>query len=82
MRKLAWWSMAAGLLFVLIKASLTWMPDPFGWGAGSSAARRAWEAFSYIVPMGYMLFLGGMFLLGATVIADAITRAQGTREGP
>jgi len=74
MKRLAWWAVGSGLALKLAD----FIPPAFDMDYTDSWALvpRVFSSF------GYVLFMGGAIVLGATVIADAITKAQGAREGP
>ena len=78
MKRLAWWAIGVGLLCMvlgIVEAKVPALREELD-------ADATMDFIIALTQLGSLLFVGGALLLTGTVIADAITRAQGTREGP
>lgn len=82
MKRLAWWAIGIGLGGALLNSVFV----ALAWSSADSVTDRyssGWYVAATLTNAfdGTVLLVGGV-LLAATVIGDAITKAQGTREGP
>ena len=82
MRKLAWWLIGVGLLSIASRGMDFFLPH-MGEFMETGYEIPEWrQVLPFLRMLGVAVFSLGALLLPATVIADAITKAQGTREGP